>query len=286
MVNIVHEFVINEGISCFRSLYFWLQESNILDCMLQHKVILITGGADGIGWECAKAYARAGASVCIADRNPAGKEKLSTLKEGDHLFSVCDVTNEEDVKGFITTIVRKYNRLDAIHNNAAIAHPSKPLHTTLNEEWDALMNVNLKSIFLTTKYGIEQLRLTKGNILNTSSLVGTIGQDNHAAYVATKGAVNALTKAMALDYARDGIRVNAVSPAAIKTPMLEEWSKQQPNAAEVTKYLNSLQPLGIMPEGDVIADACVFLLSDAARFITGCILPVSGGAELGYRTVI
>ena len=91
---------------------------------------------------------------------------------------------------------------------------------------------------------------------------------------------------MALDYAPWGVRVNAISPAAIKTPMLEAWSEQQPNAANILKYLDNLQPLGKMPEGDVIADAAVFLLSEAARFITGCILPVSGGAELGYRTMI
>lgn len=254
--------------------------------MLSNQVILLTGGADGIGWECAKAYANAGASVCIADKNHAGHDKLDELNGNNHLFIACDITNEEDVKKAIDTIIEKYARLDAVHNNAGTANPSKPLHTTTNAEWDTLLNVNLKSIFLTTKYAIEHLKPTKGCILSTSSLVGTIGQENHAAYVATKGAVNALTKAMALDYAPYGIRVNAISPAAIKTPMLETWSQQQPNKEDIQHYLNKLQPLGKMPEGDVIADACLFLLSQAARFITGCILPVSGGAELGYRALI
>ena len=253
--------------------------------LLQHKVILLTGGADGIGWECAKAYANAGATVCIADKNEAGKDRLNEF-EGNHLFIACDVTNEEEVSSCINMVLQKYSRLDVIHNNAGTAHPSKPLHTTTNAEWNTLMDVNLKSIFLTTRCGIEHLKNAKGCILNTSSLVGTIGQENHAAYVATKGAVNALTKAMALDYAADGIRVNAVSPAAVKTPMLEAWGKEQPNADAITQYLDNLQPLGKMPKGDVIADACVFLLSDAARFITGCILPVSGGAELGYRRLV
>ncbi|MCC6290240.1 MAG: SDR family oxidoreductase [Chitinophagaceae bacterium] len=254
--------------------------------MLQNKIILLTGGADGIGWECAKAYAKAGASVCIADKNPGGKDRLNELKNVNHLFMACDITNEKEVKQVMDNIIHQFSRLDAIHNNAGTGHPSKPLHTTTNEEWNTLMDVNLKSIFLTTKYGIGYLKSSKGSILNTSSLVGTIGQENHAAYVASKGAVNALTKAMALDYAAWGVRVNAISPAAIKTPMLEAWGKQQPNAEEITKYLDNLQPLGKMPEGDVIADACVFLLSDAARFITGCVLPVSGGAELGYRILI
>lgn len=254
--------------------------------MLQQKVILLTGGADGIGWECAKAYAKVGAFICVADKNSEGKNKLNKLSGSNHIYINCNIANEREVQRAINIIVENYGRLDAIHNNAGMGLPSKPLHTTTNEEWHTLMDVNLKSIFLTTKYGVEHLKKAKGCILNTSSIVGSIGQDNHAAYVATKGAVNALTKAMALDYAVWGIRVNAIAPAAIKTPMLEAWSRQQPNATEMINYLDNLQPLGKMPEGDVIADAAVFLLSDAARFVTGCILPVSGGAELGYRTVL
>jgi len=121
--------------------------------------------------------------------------------------------------------------------------------------------------------------------LNTSSLVGEIGQEIHAAYSATKGAINALTKSMALDYAQYGIRVNAVAPAGVWTPMLRNWSAQQPDADSVKSYLDDIHPLGYCPEGDVIADACLFLISENARFITGCILPVSGGAELGYRRI-
>ncbi len=252
---------------------------------LNNKVILLTGGADGIGWECAKAYVAAGALVCIADIHPVDDAKRAAL-EGDHAFFAADVTREEDVQRVVDGIVRRYGRLDAIHNNAGIAQPSSPLHSTTEEAWDRLMNVNLKSIYRTTKAGIGHLQTSRGCILNTSSLVGTIGQENHAAYVATKGAVNALTKAMALDYAAAGIRVNAVAPAAVSTPMLEAWSCEQPNGEAMQRYLDQLQPLGPMPKGDVIADACVFLLSDAARFITGCILPVTGGAELGYRAVI
>ena len=253
--------------------------------LLKDKVILLTGGADGIGWECAKAYAAAGALVCIADIHPVDEPKRTAL-EGDHAFFTADVTRAEDVQRVMTDIIGRYGRLDGIHNNAGIARPSSPLHGTTEEEWDQLMSVNLKSIYRTTKAGIGHLQQSRGCILNTSSLVGSIGQENHAAYVATKGAVNALTKAMALDYAPAGIRVNAVAPAAVSTPMLEAWSREQPNREAMQRYLDQLQPLGAMPKGDVIADACVFLLSDAARFITGCILPVTGGAELGYRALI
>jgi len=114
-------------------------------------------------------------------------------------------------------------------------------------------------------------------------MVGLIGQQNHAAYVATKGGMISLTKAMAADYAQYGIRVNAVCPAGVWTPMLEHWCEEQPDPAGIRQYLDDIHLLGDCPHGDVIADAAVFLLSNKARFLTGCILPVSGGAELGYR---
>ncbi|RBQ06287.1 SDR family NAD(P)-dependent oxidoreductase [Pedobacter miscanthi] len=254
--------------------------------MLKNKIVVVTGGGDGIGWECAKAYVRAGATVCIIDKNPLPDEKLDALTLTENLVLICNLTNETAVAAAFNSIIKKYGQIDAIHNNAAIAHPSKTLDETSNTEWDLLMDVNLKSILYTTRYGIAHLKKSEGCILNTSSMVGSIGQDNHAVYVATKGAINALTKAMALDYAPFKIRVNAVSPAAVNTPTLKAWSEEQPNQNEIETYLNKLQPLGNMPEGDVIADSCVFLLSNAARFITGTILPVSGGAELGYRTLI
>jgi len=254
--------------------------------MLENKVVVLTGGGDGIGWECAKAYVKAGAIICIIDKNPLADEKQNELINTENLVITCNLTNETAVAAAFDAIIEKYGRIDAIHNNAAVAHPSKTLDETTNSEWDLLMDVNLKSILYTTRYGIAHLKKSQGCILNTSSMVGSIGQDNHAVYVATKGAINALTKAMALDYASFKIRVNAVSPAAINTPTLQAWSEEQPNQNEIETYLNKLQPLGHMPAGDVIADACVFLLSNAARFITGTILPVSGGAELGYRTMI
>ncbi|TCC87950.1 SDR family oxidoreductase [Pedobacter frigiditerrae] len=254
--------------------------------MLHDKIIVLTGGADGIGWECAKAYAKAGAVVCILDKSQIPISRLNELHTQQNIAITCNLTNEEEVATAMTTIIEKFGRIDAIHNNAGIAHPSKTLDQTSNQEWDLLMNVNVKSILYTTRYALAYLKESQGCILNTSSLTATIGQDNHAAYVATKGAINALTKAMALDYAPYKIRVNTVSPAAINTPTLQSWSKEQPNKEQMQHYLDKLQPLGNMPTGDVIADACVFLLSNAARFITGTILPVSGGAELGYRSII
>jgi meso-butanediol dehydrogenase / (S,S)-butanediol dehydrogenase / diacetyl reductase len=250
---------------------------------LNNKVIFLTGGSDGIGYECAKAYVKEGAKVVIVANNLAAVNKAIKEVGSEHLGICCDIAVEEDVKKAFEKTLLRFGRIDAIHNNAGIAHPAAALHETTSEEWDALMNINLKGIYHTVKYGFEALQATQGCILNTSSLVGEIGQELHAAYTATKGGVNALTKSMALDYAKYNIRVNAVSPAGVWTPMLRNWSKEQPEQNNATAYLDAIHPLGYCPEGDVVADACVFLLSDKARFITGCILPVSGGAELGYR---
>jgi NAD(P)-dependent dehydrogenase (short-subunit alcohol dehydrogenase family) len=251
--------------------------------LLNEKVIFLTGGSTGIGLDCAKAYAAEGAKVALVARNEALAAQAANDLGPDHLGFSCDVSKDADVKSAIERVLARYGRIDAIHNNAGIATPSKPLHETTDEEWDALFHINLKSILQTTRHGIQALRESKGCILNTSSLVGVIGQEIHAAYTATKGGMNTLTKSMALDYAKEGIRVNAVCPAGTWTPMLRTWAAEQPDPAGISQYLDEIHPLGYCPEGDVIADACVFLISSKARFITGHIMHVSGGAEIGYR---
>jgi len=249
---------------------------------LHDKVIYLTGGTKGIGLECAKEYrAQGGVLVIVANDVDSVADCRAALGIEDVLMA--DVSNEEDVVRTIQHTLNKYGRIDAVHNNAGIANPAKALHETSSSEWDMLFDINLKSVFYTCKHAFAALRDSRGCILNTSSLVGEIGQENHAAYSATKGAMNALTKSMALDYAPFGIRVNAVAPAGVWTPMLREWNAAQENAKDMEKYLDGIHALGYCPEGDVIADVCVFLLSEKARFVTGTIVPVSGGAELGYR---
>lgn len=251
--------------------------------LLQDQVIFLTGGSTGIGLDCAKAYAAEGAKVALVARNADLSAQAATDLGPDHLGFACDVSNDSDVKSAIARVLKHYGKIDAIHNNAGVGNPSKPLHETTDDEWDALFSINLKSLLHTTRHGIHALRETKGCILNTSSMVGVIGQAHHAAYTATKGGMNTLTKSMALDYAKDGIRVNAVCPAGTWTPMLRQWAADQPDPAGSAKYLDDIHPLGYCPEGDIIADVCVFLLSAKARFITGHIMHVSGGAEIGYR---
>jgi meso-butanediol dehydrogenase / (S,S)-butanediol dehydrogenase / diacetyl reductase len=258
-------------------------EDRHMSGQLQGKCILITGGAQGIGLECARAYVREGARVAIADVDHEQAGKTVQVLGAAALAIACDVADGASVTKAVAQVIAEFGVIDAVHNNAGISMPSKPLHLTEEEEWDRLLQVNLKSVFWTTKACYPHLKASRGSILNTASMVGVIGQSNHAAYVATKGGMISLTKAMALDYAADGIRVNAVCPAGVWTPMLRQWATEQENPAEIESYLDRIHPLGYCPGGDVIADASVFLLSPAARFITGCILPVSGGAELGYR---
>jgi len=250
---------------------------------LENRVVAITGGANGIGHECVLAYARAGAKIAILDRDGEAAERTAAELGVECLAIVTDVAVGESVSAAIEETMRRFGRIDAIHNNAGIASPSKPLHETTEQEWDDLQRINVKSVYWTTRYAFAALVASRGAILNTASMVGLIGQKDHAAYVASKGAMISLTKAMAADYARYSIRVNAICPAGVWTPMLENWCAEQADPAGIRRYLDDIHLLGDCPRGDVIADAAVFLLSTQARFITGCILPVSGGAELGYR---
>lgn len=255
--------------------------------LLNNKVVFLTGGTEGIGLECAKIYSAAGAKLSIISNSDESINSARLKLSGDDVrYIKADVSKAKDIQHAITETVAYFGKIDVIHNNAGISNPSKAVHDTTEDEWNTLFDVNVKGVYNTTRFGIDELKKTRGNILNTGSLVGDIGQEIHAAYSATKGAVSALTKSMALDYAPYGIRVNAVAPAGVWTPMLRVWSQQQPDAASIENYLDDIHALGYCPEGDVVADACLFLISEQARFITGCILPVTGGAELGYRRVI
>ena len=250
---------------------------------LMGKVIVLTGGGDGIGRECALAYGREGASVAILDCDLDAAHRTVAELGGGSIALEADVSVGEMVRIALTAVLDRFGRIDAVHNNAGISFPSKPLHETTEDEWDNLQRTNVKSVYWTTRFAFEALKASRGCILNTASMVGLIGQAEHAAYVASKGAMISLTKAMAVDYAGDSIRVNAICPAGVWTPMLERWCAEQQDPDRTRGYLDEIHTLGYCPRGDVIADAAVFLLSAKSRFMTGCILPVSGGAELGYR---
>jgi NAD(P)-dependent dehydrogenase (short-subunit alcohol dehydrogenase family) len=238
---------------------------------LNDKVIFITGGASGIGAHCAQAYAKAGAKLLVLDKDETALSGLMAELGSGHISFCGNVQRETDIKNAFELTLNQFGRIDAIHNNAGIASPSTPVDHTSEEEWDLLFSVNLKSVYWTAKYGIESLKKTKGCILNTSSMVGEIGQQNHAAYVATKGGMNALTKAMALDYASFGIRVNAVCPGYTDTPLLEPMTPTM-RAAIVSQV--GMARLG---NPDEIAEVVSFLASPASSYCTGEVFSASGG---------
>jgi len=242
---------------------------------LTHKTIFITGGASGIGRECVTAYLRAGARVGVLDRDENALSELKTQFGNDVLLALQgDVRQKEDIKTAIEETVAAFGSLHVIHNNAGIASPSKPLHETSEDEWNSLFDINLKSVFYTTKYGLEYLRQTRGNILNTSSMVGEIGQNNHAAYVASKGGMSALTKAMALDYAPLGIRVNAVCPFYSTTPMVTDSE-----IGERQDFLAQGSPMKRLGRPDEIVATMLMLCAKDNTYLTGQAVAVDGGVS-------
>lgn len=252
--------------------------------LLNDKVCLITGGASGIGEVTARRFAAEGAIVAIVDIDAEGGRRVADAiaDEGGRASAVrADVSSEADVASAAAEILRTYGRIDVLLNNAATILP-KPLEEVSEEEWTRVIAINLKSVYLTIKHTIPALRRSKGNIVNMASLNGLVGQKQNAVYASTKGAVIAMTKALALDYAPDGVRVNCLCPAGVMTPLLEQWRLRQPDPEATTRLLADMHPLGRPATSEEIADAALYLASEGARFITGVALPVDGGASLGY----
>jgi NAD(P)-dependent dehydrogenase (short-subunit alcohol dehydrogenase family) len=177
--------------------------------------------------------------------------------------------------------VTREGHLDIVLNNAG-THIPKGAEALSEDEWDFLLTLNLKSAFLTTKYALPALRTSRGVIINMSSLVGLVGQANSVAYCASKGGLIAMTKALALDHAGDGIRVNCVLPAGVRTPLLQNWIDQQPDPAATQRQVDGWHPLGWTASPEEIGRAALFLASADASFVTGVALPVDGGTSLGY----
>jgi NAD(P)-dependent dehydrogenase (short-subunit alcohol dehydrogenase family) len=242
------------------------------------KVAIVTGGTAGIGRAAAIAYAQQGAKVVVAGRRfEAGQETVRLIKAagGEALFIQTDVTEETDVKTMVDRTVSVFGRLDIAFNNAGVFGESAVLTEQTDDEYDRIMTANVKGVWLCMKYEIAQmLKQGSGSIVNTSSILGVVAMAGVPLYTASKYAVQGLTKAAALQYAKSGIRINAVGPGAIATDMLEIATGGQD---EAKAYMAGLHPMGRVGQPAEVANAVLWLSSDAASFVTGETLMVDGG---------
>ena len=246
---------------------------------LANKVALVTGGGSGIGRESSFAFARAGAKVVVADVNEAGGQQTVRRIEdtgGTAAFVRCDVSRAQDVEALIERTVALYGRLDCAHNNAGIEGPVTLPADYGEDEFDRVIAVNLKGVYLCLKYEIPRMIAQGGGaIVNTASVAGLTGSPVLSGYVASKHGVVGLTKSAALAYATQGIRVNAVCPGVIDTPMVERALGS--GDPQRRRQLDAAHPLARMGRPEEIAAAVIWLCSDAASFVTGHALPVDGG---------
>ena len=251
---------------------------------LKGKVALITGGAKGIGLGIARVFGREGAVVAIVDKDEAAgaraEQELATAGANARFFP-CDVAQGDAIAGVVDAVLQAFGRIDVLVNNAG-THNGKGIEACSPDDWDFIINTNLRSAFLFTKYALPALKESRGSIINMGSMVGLVGQKDAVAYVASKGGLIAMTKALALDLGPYGIRVNAICPGFVRTPLLESWIDTQPDPASVRSGLDHMHPLGRIADPEEIGYAALHLASAEAGFTTGIAMPVEGGVTLGY----
>lgn len=253
---------------------------------LQGKVAVITGGSAGIGLGCARVFGKYGCTVVIGSRgHKAGLAAQEQLAAAGYtaLFVATDVTAPAEMSRLIETAVERFGRLDCIVNNAGWHPPSETVDQVSVDDFEQLLRLNLTSTFLGCKLALPHLRKTRGSIINMSSEAGVFGQAEAPRYATSKAGQIGLTHALALDLAREGVRVNAVCPAGVHTPMWDDWAASLDDPSQAMEMARRAHPLGRLATIDEIGEVCAFLASDEASFVTGQAICPDGGAGLGFR---
>ncbi len=243
---------------------------------LKDKVCIVTGGGSGIGRATCRVFAREGAKLVVADRNAQAAAAVAGELPGAIALTV-DVSKAVDVERMVAGTVKQFGRLDVIVNNAGYGTFGTVVDIA-EQEWDDLMAVNVRGVYLCCKHAIPAMKVNGGGaIVNVASVVASIGIRNRAAYVASKGAVAALTRAIALDHVAEGIRCNAIAPGTIDTPYYDDVMARAPDPVAFRKGLEARQPIGRLGTAEEMADCILFLASDESRFAVGTIVTIDGG---------
>lgn len=243
---------------------------------LSNRVALITGGNRGIGLAAAHLFAAEGAKVTILARDQAkGEEEAKQIPNAT--FVRGDVAKAEDCRRAVEETIQKHGVLDVLVNCAGIIYRNRTVEQTTEEEWDATFDVNVKGTFLMCKHAMPFLRERRGSIVNVASYVGLVGFAKASAYAASKAAIVNLTRSMALDHAREGVRVNAVCPGSVDTEMIHDAWRKYGDVEEAQRVWAEKHPIGRIARAEEVAQAILFLASEDASFITGVALPVDGG---------
>ncbi len=247
---------------------------------LADKVALITGAGTGIGRACAELFAREGARVALAGRRREPLQATAAAIQAggaESLVVQCDVSKAKEVEQAIAATVERFGRLDVVVNNAGALHVATAAETS-EEDWDRLMDVNLKGPFLVSREAVKQMRRTGGGaIVNIGSVLGLVAMPKRAAYAASKGGLVLLTKAMAIDHAAEGIRVNCICPAIVETELVAGLFANQPDPEAARRARTQAIPLGHFGQPIDVALLALFLASDESAWMTGAAIPVDGG---------
>lgn len=254
---------------------------------MEGKLVIITGSRRGIGNACVDSFIDAGACVVGCAKGPDDEHTLTetiqfTKLPNKYFYKRCDVSIPNEIEEFINWVVEKFGKIDCLINNAGIHPPTLSIDEFTHEDFQKLLSINLISIFVACKSALPHIRSVKGSIINMGSAVGKYGQEGASIYCASKGAISAFTKALAIDEGKYGVRVNAILPGAILTPSALEWASVFEDPEEKLKEIDRWSWLNRQGKPSEVGEAAVFLACSMSNYITGHELLVTGGTELGY----